>query len=412
MPYTIDPKIYINDVLYNEKAINGITVTNGRTNVDEQPRAGYATISLVSADNEYPPIEIDDRVVVQVDDSSGTPVTLWTGWVSDVQSGLAAFGEVGWLNNQQVTAIGSLAKLNRRVAGGSGYAKEFDGDRIYDIIFESAGEQWQDYDPAVQWEDVNPALQWQNSDLLIGDIDQPGDFELFAYSGGEAAGLTLAQQAASSGLGILFENNEGRICYDDYGSRIDDVTLNGFTTIPAEAVLVNGLSSVKRLADIANDVEITYKANAVERDTDQESIARYGLYSSKISTLLEKKIDAENRVEYYLTTRGYPKTQLQAITLALHLDQVSDLFRDSMLPMRVSKPVRIPGLPLSIYQGLFSGYVEGFSYTISRNELFLTLNVSDLGFSQIESNWLQVTPSLQWQNVSATLEWQEARVVV
>jgi hypothetical protein len=411
MPYTINPQVLINGVLYNEQALNGVTCTNGRTKVDEQPRAGYASITLVTPDNEYPPVKIDEQVVIKVDDSNGSEVTLWTGWVSDIQSSVVNFGATGWLNRQQITAVGSLSKLNRRLAGGSGYPKEFDGERIYDIIFETAGTTWADYNPTTTWAQVNPALQWQNADLLIGDIDQPGDFELTAYSSGKSSGLQLAQTAAASGLGILYECNLGRICYDDYSSRIDDVTLNGFTTIDKDAILANGLSSVTRLADLVNEIEVTYKANAVEIGSDPESIARYGLYSSKINTILENKIDAENRVDYYLVTRGYPRTMLNAITLALHLDQVSDPMRDSMLPMRVSKPVRIPGLPFSVYEGTFSGYVEGFTYTINRNELFLTLNVSDIGFSQVESNWLQVTPSLRWQDVNATLEWQEARVV-
>jgi hypothetical protein len=85
--------------------------------------------------------------------------------------------------------------------------------------------------------------------------------------------------------------------------------------------------------------------------------------------------------------------------------------RDSMLPMRVSEPISITGLPSSIYAGIFAGFVEGFTWTINRNELFLTLNVSEYALSQLEMNWLQVPPALEWADVSATLEWQEARVV-
>jgi hypothetical protein len=175
MPYTIDPKVTINGVEYRDKSINGVTLTNGRTKVDEQPRAGYATITLVTPDNTYPNIEIDQRVVVQVDNSAGTPVTLWTGWVSDIETKLGAFGSVGFLNEQHITAVGTLSKLNRRLAGGSGYAKEFDGDRVYNIIYETAGVTWDSYDPAETWADVNPLLSWQTVDLLIGDIDRPGD---------------------------------------------------------------------------------------------------------------------------------------------------------------------------------------------------------------------------------------------
>jgi hypothetical protein len=412
MPYTIDPRIIINDVEYKDKTVNGVTLTNGRTTVDEQPRAGYATINLVTADNNYPAIEIDQKVVVKVDDSNGNQVTLWTGWVSDIEVSLAAFGGTGRLNSQRITAVGSLSKLNRRLVGFDGYPKENDGDRIYDIIKEGAGVTWAEYQPASNtWADVNALLQWQNVDLLIGTIDRPGDFELVSYSNGATGALALAQQAAISGLGVLYESNDGRISYDDYSSRTDDVAANGFTTIDTDSILANGLSSVSRLSDLINEIEVVYKNNQIETDTEPTSIALYGRYAAKVNTLLELEADAEQRVKYYLETRAFPRTRLNQITLALHLDQVSNTMRDSMLPMRISEPITITGLPTSIYPEIFSGFVEGFTWTINRNELFLTLNVSEYALSQLQMNWSQVPPTERWNTVSATLEWQKARVV-
>lgn len=412
MTYTIDPRVTINGVEYRDKTINGVSLTNGRTTVDEQPRAGYATITLVTPDNTYPTIEIDQRVVVQVDNSAGTPVTLWTGWVSDIETSLVAYGATGRLNEQRITAVGSLTKLNRRLVGFNGYPKENDGDRISDIIKEGAAITWAEYEPATNtWADVNSLLQWQTVDILVGDIDQPGDFELIAYSGGEASALGLAQAAASSGLGVLYESPDGKISYADYSSRINEVATNGFTTIDTDAILANGLSSVSRLADLANDVEVIYKNNQTVQDTDQSSIAAYGTFAAKINTLLELQNDAEQRVEYYLETRAFPRTRLNQITLALHLDQVSSSMRNAMLPMVISKPITILGLPTSIYPETFIGFVEGFTWTINRNELFLTLNVSEYGLSQLEMNWSQVPPAETWQTINATLEWQEARVV-
>jgi hypothetical protein len=412
MTYIVDPKIFINDVAYTGETINGVTLTNGRDTVDEQPRAGFATITLVTPDNTYPDIEIDYRIVVQVDDSAGTPVTLWTGWVSDVETRLVSFGATGFLNEQRITAVGTLSKLNRRLVGFDGYPKENDGDRVFDIIKEGAGITWAEYQPASDtWADVNALLAWQNVDLLIGDIDRPGDFELVAYSGGETGALNLAQAAATSGLGVLYESPDGKINYSYYSSRTDEVALSGFITIDTNSILSNGLSSVSRLSDLANEIEVVYKNGQTEIDTNPTSIALYGRYAAKVFTLLENNFDAEQRVEYYLETRSFPRTRLNQITLALHLDQVSDAMRDSMLPMRVSEAVSITGLPTSIFPGYFAGFVEGFTWTINRNELFLTLNVSEYALSQLEQNWLQVDPALTWADVSATLQWQEARAV-
>lgn len=412
MTYTVNPQVLINDVEYKDKTIQGITLTNGRTTVDEQPRAGFATIILVTPDNTNPSIEIDYKVVVKVDDSDANAVTLWTGWVSDIESSIVGFGSEGRLNQQKITAIGSLAKLNRRLVGAGGYHKENDGDRVFDIIKEGAGITWAEYQPATDtWADVNALLEWQNTDILIGDIDQPGDFELVAYSGGATGALNLAQQAAQSGLGVLYESPDGKISYSDYTYRTDEVAANGFTTIDTDSILARNLSSVSRLSDLINEVEVKYKNDQTETDENATSIALYGRFASAVNTILENDFDAEQRVEYYLETRAFPRTRLNQITLALHLDQVSDAMRNSMLPMRVSEPVSITGLPSSIFSGTFAGFVEGFTWTINRNELFLTLNVSEYALSQLEMNWLQVPPALTWADVSATLEWQEARVV-
>ena len=412
MTYSVNPQVLINDVEYKDKTIQGVTLVNGRTTVDEQPRAGYAQIRLVTPDNTYPAIQIDQKVIVKVDDSNGTDITLWTGWVSDVETTITNYGSKGWLNNQQITAIGSLSKLNRRLVGFDGYPKQNDGDRVYDIIKEGAGITWAEYSPPTgTWADVNPLLQWQNVDILVGNIDRPGDFELVAYSGGETSALPLAQAAAFSGLGVLYECNEGRICYSDYTSRIDDVDANGFTLIDTSAILATGLSSISRLSDLINEVEVVYKNNQTETDEDMTSIAIYGRYAQKINTILENDFDAEQRVEYYLETRAFPRRRLNQVTLALHLDQVADVDRDALLPMKVSKPIQINGLPTSVYPSNFIGFVEGFTWTINENELFLTLNLSEYALSQLEMNWAQVPATIAWEDVSATLKWQEARVV-
>jgi hypothetical protein len=412
MTYVINPQVLINDVEYKGIAIQGVSLSNGRVTVDEQPRAGFASINLVTPNNTYPDIEIDYRIQVKVDDSAGNDVILWTGWVSDVETSVVNHGSEGWLNQQKITGIGSLAKLNRRLVGFGGYAKENDGDRVADIIFDGAGTQWADYNPPTEpWQDVNPLVTWQSIDLLIGEIDRPGDFELVAYNNGSANALQLAQQAAQSGLGVLYEDNEGRIGYNDFTSRNDDIAVNGYTDLDTSAILATGLSSISRLSDLINEVEVIYKNNQSELDEDATSIALYGRFATKVNTLLENNADALQRVDYYLETRAFPRKRFSQITLALHLDQVSNVMRDALLPMRISRPISIQGLPESLVGGGFVGFVEGFTWTINRNELFLTLNVSEYALSQLEMNWLQVPPTVEWQDVNATLEWQEARVV-
>jgi hypothetical protein len=410
MTYVINPSVTIGGINFSNDTLNGVSATAGRTNVDEQPRAGYASISVIENDTAIVGIEIDDPVVIQVDDSNGTPITLWTGWVSDVVKSMRNYGNTGYVTETKVTAIGSLAKLNRRRVGAGGYSKQFDGDRIYDILFETAGITWADVDPTQQWEDVNPLQNWATYDILIGTIDTPGDFELKAYSAGEANGLSLAQQMAQSGAGILYECNCGRINYDDFTSRLDRVAADGFTQLDLGDILAANLTSVSRLADLANNVEVVYKNGQTETDTDATSIALYGDWEIKVDTQLENGVDAEQRVDYYIATRAFPRTSLTQISLVLSAG-MSDQMIDDLLGLTISLPIAISGLPPNIYPSDFSGFVEGYTWTISRNELFLTLNVSDYALSQLEMNWLQVPASELWNTITPTLTWENARSV-
>ena len=410
MTYVINPSVNIGGVDYSGDTLNGVQATAGRTNVDEQPRAGYASISVIENDTATVGIEIDDKVVVQVDDSNGTPITLWTGWVSDVVKTLRNYGNRGYVTETKVTAIGSLAKLNRRRVGAGGYAKQFDGDRIYDILFETAGITWADVNATEQWEDVNPLQNWATYDILIGTIDTPGDFELTAYSAGEANGLTLAQTMAQSGAGILYEGADGKISYDDFTSRLDRVAVEGFTQLDLGDILSTNLTSVSRLADLVNNVEVAYKNNQTESDTEATSIALYGDWVIKVQTQLENQVDAAQRVEYYLATRAFPRTSLTQISLVLSAGMDNQMI-DDLLGLTISLPIAISGLPPNIYSTNFSGFVEGYTWTISQNELFLTLNVSDYALSQLEMNWLQVPASELWNTITPTLTWENARSV-
>lgn len=411
MTYVINPVVTIGSVDYTNKVLNGVTATAGRTNVDEQPRSGFATISIVDFDNNVVAIEIDDKVVIKVDDSNGNDVTLWSGWVADVTKSVRNHGGVGYLTETKVTAIGSLAKLNRRRVGSNGYSKEFDGDRIYNIIFETAGFTYADVDPALQWEDVDPLLTWATYDILIGTIDRPGDFELKVYSDGEANGLTLAQTMAQSGLGILYESADGKINYDSFTRRLDNVAANGFVDIDLDAIIATGLTSTSRLSDLANNVEVIYKNGQTETDTDAASIALYGDWEVRVETQLENGLDAEQRVEYYLATRAFPRTSLTSLSLVLSVDGVADVLRDTLLDLQISTPIAVDGLPPNVFPNAFSGFVEGYTWTIARNELFLNLNVSEYALSQLEMNWLQVPATETWNSITPTLEWADARSV-
>jgi len=440
--YTPNPAVLIDGVSYIGDTLNGVSITTGRTSVDEQPRAGYCTITLITFDNDIPVAEIDHSVQVEIDDTTGNPVVIFAGFVSDIERSIQSYGSVGFATTTRITGVGSLARLNRRLVGGTGFAKEFDGDRILNIIQEATAERWEDSPAGVAWQDIDPTLTWNtynpyigssgldtyqdtnlvawnnidpslfwfNYDPVEGGIDTPGQYEIVAYSSGETNAFNLAGQVANSARGVLYEGRDGRLNYTDSASRSDYVATYGFTTIPTNVILASNLSSIERMSDLANDVTVIYKNNQTVSDTNAGSISEYGQLAVSVSTLLEEQAAAEAVLDLYLTTRGYPRRSLSAITIPLQLDSMANGLRDFLIKIHNGVPLEI-NPPDTIYVNNFAGFVEGISWTINRYEAFLTLYLTEYALSVLAQNWDQVSPLEAWNTVSGTLDWANAQVV-
>jgi hypothetical protein len=408
--YTPNPAVLINGVTYTGDTLNGVSITTGRTSVDEQPRAGYCTVTLITFDNDIPVIEIDHSITVSIDDTTGAPLDIFAGFVSDIERSIQSYGSVGFATTTRITGVGSLARLNRRLVGATGFAKEFDGTRIYNIISEATAERWQDTPAGVTWAAVDPTLTWADYNPYLGNIDTPGDYEIVAYSSGATNAFNLATLVANSARGILYEGRDGRLNYDDSTHRVDEVSANGYTEIPTNVILASNLSSVERMADLANDVTIIYKNNQSETGTDTGSIEEYGQLAVSITTILEHDYAAEAIVDYYLTTRSYPRRSLNSITIPLQLDTMQNTLRDDLIEVYNGMPLEL-NPPDSIYEGDFQGFVEGITWTINQYEVFLTLYLTEYALSVVAQNWNQVSPSEAWNTVSGTLDWANARVV-
>jgi hypothetical protein len=73
----------------------------------------------------------------------------------------------------------------------------------------------------------------------------------------------------------------------------------------------------------------------------------------------------------------------------------------------------ITDLPTQIATGgLFEGYVEGWNWSTSFNQLFLTINLSPIAFSALFQDWNDVNASEAWNTLSGTITWQTAIGVI
>ncbi len=407
--YDPNPVITINGVVIpSDTVINRISLNFGRNDIFSQPQPGYASLELW-ADTDYAlNVNLSDPITIDVDAAVIGTKRMFTGVISDIQIKLGGFGSIGGYAIYSITGLSVLAALNKRQAGVDNYPKQFEGDRIYNICYEAFVTTWAELSNT-PW-DLLPEGSWSSYegipvDLvtnLATDIDQPGLFELTAYADGITNALSLAQEAAQSGRGVLYEMPDGSIHYDDLAKRL--------TYIPIELneneILIEGLTTDAQWSEIVNDVTITYKNNQEVYDRDEKSVNLYGELLGSRATNLENTIDAENQALALLKARAYPRMYPNQIVVALHNPNVSDIKRDELLEVFCGTALKVTGLP-SVFGILFDGFVENYTWEIRQKEAFLTMVNSAFEETYPSIIWLQVEPLLTWATYPPLVEWNE-----
>jgi hypothetical protein len=388
-----------------------LTITSGRTDIYSQPYAGYCNVEIINLDQSPIVMDINDQVSIKVKDSSGTFVNIFGGFVSDIDVTVSDAGTNGISERIRVIALGALSKLPKSLTDGV-LSKDFDGDQIYSILSELLLNNWNEVPAAETWADYNPTTTWANAENVgLGDIDQPGNYELTARSSDLTNVYSLVSSLATSGFGYIFEDAVGRIGYADSTHRADYLGTNGYTELSANTALARGIRTQKRSGDVRNDVTIVYKANAEANAFDTQSQAIYGPQQYQINTSLENALDAEEQADFYLGLRAFPQPQFKEITFPLSNGELDNTDRDALLNVFMGLPLDIVDLPSNITNGQFQGFVEGWTFQAGYNQLNLTLTLSPTAYSIITTRWDRVNAAETWNTLSPTLEWINATIV-
>jgi hypothetical protein len=336
---------------------------------------------------------------------------LFGGFVTDIDVEVIQASSTALSESIKVVALGALSKLPKTLTEGV-LSKDFDGDQIYTILSQALFNTWNEVPAALTWATYDPTTTWINAENSgLGDIDQPGDYELAARSSDITDIYSLVASLATSGLGYLYEDAEGRIGYADSTRRSSYLSTNGYVDLTGNHALARGIRTSKRSGDVRNNVTITYKANAKESALDAESIAIYGQQAYEITTSLEKGADALSQAEFYLALRAFPEPQFKSITFPLSSPEIDDTDRNSLLNVFMGMPVNITELPANINGGEFTGFVEGWTFSAGYNSLYLTLTVSPTAYSLQAIRWNGVPITEQWNTLSPTLQWIDATIV-
>ena len=405
-------RVKVNGSTVTSATLSGLTITSGRDDIYAQPLAGYCSLTLIETAEASVPYEINDAVTIEVQNTSAVYVNLFGGFITDLGITVENSGSTATTQRIQITAVGALARLNRAVYIGN-FAHQFDCDRILELLETVLFDQWNEVPAAETWNGYDPTIQWQDAENSgLGEIDTPGDYELHSENGLDDTVYNLASRFATSGLGYLYEDSQGRIGYADSTHRSEYLATNGYVDLDGNHAIGPALSIVKRAGDVRNSITISYGTSGSEViDEDAASISEYGLLASTISTTLRNQGDAEAQAAFYLLIRAYPQFALRQITFPLASGEIDNSDRNNLLGVFMGQPLNIINLPANMVGGEFQGFVEGWTWTASLNQLNLTLNVSPIAFSLQAFRWNSVPATETWNTISPTLDWLNATIV-
>ena len=407
-------QVTINGISYENYVLANLTATSGRTNIYEQAQAGYCNLSIYNVTQSQVSININDSVGISIKDSTDTFVPIWGGSVTDVSIEVAQGGSVAISQVISIVALGALSRLPK-ANWLTNLPRANDGTQILEVLTDLLINNWSEVPSALTWGNYTPATEtWANAQNVgLGEIDTPGNYDLATRSANPIDVYSLVSGLATSGLGYIYEDAQGRISYADSTHRTQYLATNGYVDVTANQALASGIKIQTRSGDVRNDVTIKYGANSNNERSDEDlaSIAVFGRLGQIITTTLHDAADATSQAAFYLKLRAFPQPMMQSITFELTNPELDDSDRDSMINIFMGMPLRIANLPANMTSGQYLGFVEGWQFSAGYNTLSVTALLSPLAYSIQALKWEEVSVSEQWNTISNTLTWENALVV-
>jgi hypothetical protein len=405
-------KVTIDGIEYTDAILANLTIRSGRTNIYEQAQAGYVNIQLIDLDQSAIPVNVNSTISIQVQDTTATYVPIFGGTVVDIELTVRDVGSTMFTQTYSITALGALARLPKALTNGV-LSKDFDGNQILTILTDLLVNNWSEVAPSITWADYNPTTTWANAENAgLGEIDTPGDYELAARSSERTDAYSLVSRLATSGLGYIYEDANGAISYADATHRSQYLSANGYVQLTANQARAAGLRTETRAGDVRNNVTIQYGATSSSEKSasDELSISTYGSLAQIITTTLHNAADATEQANFYLTLRATPQPIFSEITFDLTNPELDNADRDALIEIFMGMPVAINDLPGNM-GSIFQGFVEGWSFQASYNQLSISLIISPVAYSLQALQWNEVPPARIWSGVSPTLDWARATIV-
>jgi len=412
MPWLPSWRVTVGDNVYT--SVTSVSYASGRTDIDRQPTAGYCQVEIVNTDNTPFTINVTESILLELKDTTGSYVTVFGGEVSDFSIGVRSPNETGFVTTGTVLGIGSLAKLTKAVYN-TALSEGLDGAQIAAILDGALNLNWNEVTPTVTWDTYPATVTWANAESYVGTVDS-GFYTMIALAASATAkSQTLTDQIANSGLGQVYENRYGNVCFDDADHRSNYLSANGYTFLDADYAVPTSIKSTTAISRIRNSLIYKYSTGygSTYSTSDTDSIALYGLYERSQESNIKNLSEITDIATRQLNLRRSPRAQLEAITFRLDNPTMPDAMRNSLIGVFFGQPMLISNLPSNLLGGTFEGFVENIALRATPTYVDLTLYLTATDLSLSTTQWDTVIPStIDWASTNATLIWNNATGVL
>jgi len=405
-------RITVGDDVYT--TVTNVSLSTGRVDIDRQPTAGYCKAEIINTTGADFTINITEPISLELKNSAGTYVTVFTGEVSDFTIGVRSPEENGYVTYGSILGIGSLSKLTKAIYN-TALAEALDGAQIAAILGAALSTTWAEVSPTLTWAAYAPTETWAQAGYL-GTIDAGFYTMVNLAASPSAKSSTLVNQIASSALGQIYEDvTTGDVNYDDADHRTTYLSTYGFTNLDGAYTSPASIKATTQTARLRNSLIYRYGASYASTylASDADSIAEYGTFEKSTESNIKTLGDITSIATRELELRKDPRAQLEAITFRLDNTDMPDAMRDSLIGAFFGQPVYIDNLPSNFFGGSYDGFVEDITFRATPSSVDVTLFISATDFSIVQPQWETIVPSsIIWTGVNATLIWSNATGVL
>ena len=405
-------RITVGDDVYT--TVTSVSISTGRVDIDRQPTAGYCRAEIINTTGADFTVNITEPISLELKNSSGTYVKVFTGEVSDFTIGVRSPEESGFVTYGSILGIGSLSKLTKAIYN-TALAEGLDGAQIAAILGAALDTTWAEVSPTITWAAYAPTVTWAQAGY-VGTIDSGFYTMVNLAASPSAKSSTLVNQIATSALGQIYEDvTTGDVNYDDADHRTTYLSTYGFTNLNGAYTTPTSIKATTQTLRLRNSLIYRYGASygSTYLTSDADSIATYGTFEKSTESNVKDLTDITTIATRELTLRKDPRAQLEAITFRLDNSDMPDAMRDSLIGVFFGQPVYIDNLPSNFFGGSYDGFVEDITFKATPNYVDVTLFISATDFSIVQPQWETVIPSsIIWSDVNATLIWSNATGVL